>query len=332
MQRLIADLKSGEFKQIYLLFGEEDYLRKQYRDKLKNALVPDGDTMNFKYYEGKDVPVPEVIDLAETMPFFADRRVIFLENSGLFKKAGEELAAYLDSPAPTAYFVFVEAEVDKRSKLYKAVQKNGGAIEFGKQDETTLKRWVLTMLKKENKQISENTLNLFLTHTGTDMSNIRTEMEKLLCYCMKKNVVTEEDVNEICTRQVTNQIFDMVDAIAGKRQKEALTLYYDLLTLKEPPMRILFLIARQFNLLLQVKELSAKGYGDKAIAEKVGLHSFIAGKYVRQASKFKTSYLREAVNACVSAEEAVKTGRMDDQMSVELVIVRYSAEEGKEKS
>ena len=157
-------------------------------------------------------------------------------------------------------------------------------------------------------------------------------MEKLLCYCMKKNVVTEEDVNEICTRQVTNQIFDMVDAIAGKRQKEALNLYYDLLTLKEPPMRILFLIARQFNLLLQVKELSAKGYGDKAIAEKVGLHSFIAGKYVRQASKFKTSYLREAVNACVSAEEAVKTGRMDDQMSVELVIVRYSAEEGKEKS
>ena len=332
MQRLIADLKSGDFKQVYLLFGEEDYLRKQYRDKLKSALVSDGDTMNFKYYEGKDVSVPEVIDLAETMPFFADRRVIFLENSGLFKKGGEELASYLENPASTTFFAFIEPEVDKRSKLFKTVQKKGAAVEFGKQDETTLKRWVLTMLKKENKQISENTLNLFLNHTGTDMSNIRIELEKLLCYCMEKDVITAEDVDEICTRQVTNQIFDMVDAIAGKRQKEALTLYYDLLTLKEPPMRILFLITRQFNLLLQVKELAAKGYGDKAIAEKVGLHSFIAGKYVRQASKFKTSYLKEAVNACVNAEEAVKTGRMDDQMSVELVIVRYSAVEEKEKS
>jgi len=325
MQRLIADLKSGNFKQIYLLYGDEDYLRKQYRDRLKAALVPEGDTMNYRYFRGKEVSVGEVVDLAETMPFFAERRVIVLEDTGLFKKGGEELAAYLEAPASTAYIICVESEVDKRSRLFKTVTKNGAAVEFAAQDEATLKRWVLSIVKKDNKQISEAALNLFFSMTGTDMGNIRTEIEKLLCYCMEKGAITQEDVEAVCTKQITGQIFSMVDAIAGKRQREALSLYYDLLTLKEPPMRILFLIARQFNLLLQVKELAAKGYGDKAIGEKAGLHGFIVGKYMKQAAKFKTSYLRQALEACVEAEEAVKTGRMDDQISVELIIVRYSA-------
>ena len=67
-------------------------------------------------------------------------------------------------------------------------------------------------------------------------------------------------MNEICTVQTTGQIFEMIRALAEKNQKKALNLYYDLLSLKEPPMRILFLIARQFNQLLLVKSLAAKGY------------------------------------------------------------------------
>ena len=171
MQRLIQDLKSGDFKKIYLLYGQEAYLRKQYKDKLKEAMIGD-DTMNFSYYEGKDFTVGEVIDQAETMPFFADRRLILIENSGLFKSGGEQMAEYLKSPAESVNFLFVETEVDKRSKLFKVVQANGCAVEFATQDETTLKRWILQMIKKENKNISERTLNLLLEKTGTDMENI----------------------------------------------------------------------------------------------------------------------------------------------------------------
>ena len=104
-----------------------------------------------------------------------------------------------------------------------------------------------------------------------------------------------------------------------------MALYYDLLTLKEPPMRILYLITRQFNLLLQVKELKNKGYGAAAIGEKVGLAGFIAKKYAAQAAKFREADLRRALTDCVETEEAVKTGRMNDVMSVELLIVKYSA-------
>lgn len=325
MKKLSEEIKSGQLKQVYILYGEEVYLRSQYKDKLKTALLGDGDAMNFHYFEGKDVKSGEVIDLAQTMPFLAERRVIMLENSGLFAHGGEDLAEYMSAISPTAYFVFVEPTVDKRSKLYKAATAKGRAIEFKAQDETTLKRWILGLLKKENKNITERDLNLFLDKTGSDMENIRGELEKLFCYCMERDVITAQDIEAVCTKQVSSQIFDMINAVAERRQKAAMDLYYDLLTLKEPPMRILYLITRQFNLLLQVKELRNKGFDANMIGEKVGLAGFIARKYAAQAAKFKEADLRRALTDCVEAEEAVKTGRMNDVMSVELLIVKYSA-------
>ena len=325
MQSILRDIKEQDFKQIYLLYGIEDYLRKQYRDKLKNALLAEGDTMNYQYYEGKDINVGALIDQAETMPFFADRRVLVIENSELFKRGGEQLAEYLANPAETAYFIFVETEIDKRSKLFKSVRDNGRAIEFTAQDEQTLKKWIRGLAGKDNKRISEDALNVMLEKTGTNMENVRRELEKLICYCLDREEIRREDVEEICITRISNRIFDMINAIADKQQKTALKLYYDLLELKEPPMRILFLITRQFNLLLQVKELKQKGFDNKKIGEKTGLHSFIVWKYVTQAGKFNTKALRQALTDCVEADESVKMGRMIDKMCVELLIVKYSS-------
>lgn len=321
MQQLNEDIKSGNFKQMYLLFGEEAYLRRQYRDRLRDALLGDGDTMNAHYFEGKDVNPGQIVDLAETLPFFSERRVIVLENTGWFKSGGEKLAEYLANPAQTVSFVFAESEVDKRSRLYKQVQQSGRVTEFAEQDERTLKRWIAGILKKDGKQITEECADYFLDKVGTDMANIRSELEKLSCYCMGRDVVEKQDVDAVCTTRMSNHIFDMVDAIGEKKTKRALTLYYDLLALKEPPMRILFLIARQCNTLLQVKELKNKGYDNKKIGEKIGRPAFVAGKYVTQAARFKEKDLRRAVRRCVEAEEAVKTGKMNDTMSVELLIM-----------
>ena len=325
MQSILRDIKEQDFKQIYLLFGVEDYLRKQYREKLKSALLQEDDTVNYTYYEGSDINVAAVIDQAETMPFFADRRLIVIENSGLFKHNGEQLAEYLTNLSITSFFIFVEPEIDKRSKLFKTVRDNGRAVEFAIQDEGTLKRWIRSLVAKENKTISESALNTMLEKTGNDMENIRRELEKLICYALDRSEIGREDVETVCTVRISNRIFDMINAIADKKQKEALKLYYDLLELKEPPMRILFLITRQFNLLLQVKELKKKGFDAKKIAEKTGLHTFLIGKYATQAEKFANKSLRQALEDCIMADESVKTGRMIDKMSVELLIVRYSS-------
>lgn len=325
MKSLNEDLKTGNFSQIYLLYGEENYLKKQYKERFVKALLPEGDTMNYAHYEGKGIDVREVIDLAETMPFFAERRVFVFENTGFFKSAaGAELADYLKELPETAYFLFVEEEVDKRGKMYKAVKSKGRAVELPFQDENTLKRWVAGQIGRENRRITETDLVYFLNKVGIDMGNITKELEKLFCYALERDVITREDIDAVCVTQISNHIFDMVNAVAEKQQKKALDLYYELLALKEPPMRILFLLTRQYRGLYQVKQLAQKGYGRKEIAEKAGLHPFAVGKYMEQAKRFPVKELRAILEDSVDIEQRVKTGLLTDSLAVEIFLVKYS--------
>ena len=324
MKMLAQDIKTGAFKTSYLLFGEEAYLRSQYKNRLKNALADPGDTMNVSHFQGKGIDPQAIIDLAKTLPFFAPRRLIVVEDSGFFKNKCDDLAAYPPVMPATACLLFVETEVDKRSRLYKAVKSCGRAVEFQIQDERTLMKWILGILKKEGRQIAEPTLRLFLERTGTDMERISSELEKLLSFTLGRDVITAGDVEEICTVQASNRIFDMIRAIAEKNQRQALDLYYDLLSLKEPSLRILALIARQFQQLLLIKSLAAKGYDKNTIADKAKLSPYIAGRCMAQAKSFTLEQLKEAVRDCAESEEAVKTGRISDVMSVELLILKYS--------
>ena len=326
MKSLNEDLKTGKFKQIYLLFGQEAYLKKQYKERFIKAMVPEGDTMNYSSYEGKKTDIKEVIDLAETLPFFSERRLIVFEDTGFFKNGGNDLADYINDGMPdTTHFIFVENEVDKRSKLYKAVKAKGHIVELAAQDENTLRKWVSGLVRKEKKEMAQPDIAYFLNKVGTDMENITKELEKLFCYCLDRNVITREDVDAVCVTQITNHIFDMVNAVAEKDQRRALDLYYDLLALKEPPMRILSLMSKEYRDLYHVKELSRQGYARKEIASKAGLHPFVAGKYMDLAKRFQSGELRKVMEESADLEQRVKTGLMTDNLAVELFIVKQSA-------
>jgi len=278
--------------------------------------------MNYNYFEGKGLDVNELISLSDTMPFFSDKRLIIIEDSGFFKTSSEALADYLPMIPDTTCIVFVEDAVDKRNRLFKKVKELGHAAEMKRQDSAQLARWAGTILAQNGRKITGSTMNLFLERTGDDMENIRMELEKLISYTMGSDVVTTEDVEAVTTVQVTNKIFDMVNAIVTRKTRLAMDLYEDLLTLKEPPMRILFLIARQFNQLLLVKEMTAKGTDRGTIASKLKIPPFVAGKVSAQAGAFTREQILSYVKGCVEAEEAVKTGKMNDRMAVELLITR----------
>lgn len=324
MKTIDNDIKAGDLKHAYLLYGEEQYLIRQYRDKIIKAAVPEGDTMNFTAFSGEGINPKELIDLAETLPFFADSRLILIEDSGFFKKSPEELADYFAEVPESTRFLFVEKEVDKRSRLYKALTKMGNAVEFKQQTDEILSRWVGSRIKKVGKNITRDAYNLFIQKTGTDMENIDKELEKLICYCLDKEIIEPADVEAVTTEQISNKIFEMVDAISTHQQKKALELYYDLLALKEAPMRILFLITRQFQILLTVKIMTNKGFGNKDIASKAGCPEWAVKKYQSQARSYSVDQLRGALEQGGSYEEAVKTGKMNDQMAVELFLVEYS--------
>lgn len=324
MKILSQHMKSGQFKSVYLIYGEEDYLRKQYKDRMREALIGD-DTMNYNYYEGKGISVKELIDVGETLPFFNERRLILVENSGFFSSSQEELAGYLKEKPETTCFLFVEKDVDKRNKLFKTVSALGYAANMTAPDERTLIRWISGILKKEQRFMREDAMRHFLERIDTDMENIRRELDKLVVYTDGAQEITVGDIDEVCTVYTESQVFDMVRSVAEKQQSKALELYYDLIAQKEAPMRILYWITRQFNQLYQIKDLQSKGYPDHVIAERMGVRDFVVRKNKTLCQRFSLEELRKSIQICVEREEDVKTGRLNDRMAVELLIIQFSA-------
>lgn len=291
---------------------------------MREALIGD-DTMNYNYYEGKGISVKELIDVSETLPFFNERRLILVENSGFFSSSQEELAGYLKEKPETTCFLFVEKDVDKRNKLFKTVSSLGYAANMTAPDERTLIRWISGILKKEQRFMREDAMRHFLERIDTDMENIRRELDKLVVYTDGAQEITVGDIDEVCTVYTESQVFDMVRSVAEKQQSKALELYYDLIAQKEAPMRILYWITRQFNQLYQIKDLQSKGYPDHVIAERMGVRDFVVRKNKTLCQRFSLEELRKSIQICVEREEDVKTGRLNDRMAVELLIIQFSA-------
>ncbi|KIR01478.1 hypothetical protein P261_00292 [Lachnospiraceae bacterium TWA4] len=323
MKQINEDIKTREFKKVYLIYGEEGYLTRQFTDKLMKAIAPN-DTMNCTCFKEKSVEVSEVISIADTLPFFTEKRVVVVEDSGFFKRDSSDFAEYLPHMPETTCLIFKESEIDRRNKLYKKVKELGYCAEMKRQTERGLERWVLGLLSKEEIQISKDALEYFLQSVGTDMSLLKNELEKLVCYIGDRKFISKEDIDTICSIQITGHIFDMIDAISAHNQKRAMKLYYDLVALREPAMRILYLINRQYLQLYQVKELAESGMNENEIGKAAGLSSYVVKKVLQKASKLTKKELEYSIEKCVKADEGIKTGLIKDQMAVELLIVELS--------
>lgn len=323
MKVIKEHIKSGRFKQFYLIYGKESYLIKLYRDKLRDAILGELNQMNFSHFEGKDILLKNINDIAQTLPFFSDRRLILIEQSGLFKTQSELSDILLTIPEST-FFVFVEQEVDKRNKAYKLIRDRGNVSEMNGLDEKTLRLFIASILKPSGKNITQNIADYLLDKTGSDMDNIINELEKLIAYTLDRDTINKEDIDAVVTTQITGKIFQMMDAIGLKQQDKALSLYYDLLSVREKPSHILYLIMRHFNILLQIKDLSSHGLAPRQITENVGVPAFTIGKYISQTKNFTIEQLYKSLKLAVDTEEQIKTGQINDKIGVELMIIEFS--------
>lgn len=324
MKTINQDIEKNEIKQFYLLFGTEDYLKRQYRDKLAKAMVDTEDTMNYNYFEGNNFQLQAVLDIGETLPFFAEERVLVLENSGLFKKTPEEIEKRLEQFPDSTHVIFVEKEVDKRSRLYKWIGKHGYASEMNTPDEKMLITWVKGLCRAERKQIEDSAIFYFVEHMGTDMLLLKNEMEKLFCYCYDSEKITLEDIREVCVSQASDKMFEMLDAIGVHNQDKALLLYHDLLALREPAMRVLYMLTRHFHILMQISVLMSEGKDNKTMAAACGIPPFSVKKYAAQAGKYSYERLKSMVEKCQATDQGIKTGMVQDVVGVELLIVEFS--------
>ena len=329
MDELKKDLKSKSYKRMYLLFGEENYLKNYYRSKFEDNILEEAfKMMNLDTFESKATSAQSIIDSAYTAPFMSDHRLIIIKDSGLFatgrKDDTEKLAISLSDIPISSIIIFIEESVDKRNKLYKEVSKIGFPAELKIPKEIELVKWVVELFKKGEKTISRDCAMTLLRTVTYDMDTIVLEVDKLINYKGDTKEITEEDIKSVCTKSLDAKIFELVKAVGEKNLEKSLDIYSNLIVMKEQPLMILAMIARQFRLMVQCKDLAAKGNNVDNIATKLGIRGFVVRDCIKQGEKFKFSTLISAINECLEIDLNIKTGKTNAKLAVEIFLIKYS--------
>ncbi len=324
MKTVRSHIDERTFSQVYLLFGEESYLVNQYRDMLIHALVNEGDTMNFTSYNADSFSVNSIAGDMVTMPFLAEYRVVLVENSGLFDKSDETLLDFLQDAGDSNILIFTEQKVDKRKKVYTTLAKmdRASCLEFKTPDIGTLSAWIGSILSEGGLKVRVTVPEKLISAVGSDMNTLKNEATKLHDYAMMRGEITDKDVNDICVSPVEDKIFDMCEAISRKDSEKAISYYNDLCILKTKPMSVIFLVTRQYNQLIQASQIISEGGDSSRISSFLKTPEFVARKLMSICRNYKHSDLLKALDFCQDADLAVKTGRLSDVNSAEMLIVK----------
>ncbi len=330
MKVLDTHIKNKTFSNIYLIFGEEEYLKNTYEKKLISSIISeDLKMMNFDLFEGKNTNVSQIIDTCDTMPFMSPYRLVILKNTGLIiegrKNDSSLLEQYLSNLPKTTIIIFIEDKIDKKLKLFKTISKIGSVHQMNMSSENELVNWILNIFKDNNKDISTKEALYMIRNIGFNMEILLNEINKLISFKNNNDKITINDIDTICTKSVESKIFDLINFMANKNMQNAISIYKNLLVNKTSPFIILNMIARQFRIILQVKYLYNKGYNINSISSKLDLRDFIVKEAFKQSKNFSIKVLLQALNECLNIDENIKTGKMVDELAVELLIIKYTS-------
>ncbi|MDD2443226.1 MAG: DNA polymerase III subunit delta [Desulfotomaculaceae bacterium] len=342
-KELLNSLQRGVLSPVYLFYGDEVYLRDLAVSRFKDFLAGgDNSGLNYDPVDGETATPADIAARAEIPPFLAGKRLVVVKNPPYFKlhpkKAVKEdpegdeglrapgklepLLDYLKEPLETTCLIFNTSEpVDKRKKLFLAVQKSGRAIDFTLLKKEDLKQWLAQKARAAGKYFAAGAAEALLDAVGPSLQCLVSEIDKLFCYTAGREVINPEDVRMVCPPGLEESIFDVVDAMGNKRYGKALNGIKDMLASKEPSPKILAMISRQFRLLLQARDLLEQGFKARDVQTRLKLHPYVTQKIIGQCKNFSRDSLICSLISLAELDAAVKTGRREFYPAIETFLL-----------
>jgi DNA polymerase-3 subunit delta len=325
-------IKKLDIAPIYLLYGTESFLINETKQLLLNSLLNEEEKdFNFSAYDLEETPIEVAVEDAETLPFFGDKKLIFLHNPVFLtaEKAKVEhnlsrFEAYLKEPAPFSVMVLSAPyeKLDERKKITKELKKNAVTVEAKKLNEQELKNWIVSRARQAGIEFEPDALELFLSLAGTNLFMISSELDKLSLYSGRNQKIDVTLVENSVAKSLEQNIFTLIEKVVQRKLEDAFRIYYDLLKQNEEPIKILALLAGQFRLIYQVKELSRRGYGQQQMAGLLKTHPYRVKLAAGQAAKFTDEELTKIIESLADADYQLKTGGMNKSLLLEMFLFR----------
>ncbi|MCQ2506032.1 MAG: DNA polymerase III subunit delta [Lachnospiraceae bacterium] len=322
MKTINQHIKNNTFVRVYILYGKEEYLKNQFKNRLLNALLPDSRDMNLTVFSDEQVELETIVSETEMFPFMADHRVVLLDDVDIIAKDDKAVLAAFNNIPDTAVIILLSKKYTKASVMVKGANDNIYAACFDNVTESERQKYILSKLSKENIKITEDNMSRLLSVTGDDFYNINNETEKLISYLGDRDVVTEKDIITICSPRIEDKIFDAIDAIAKKDYKTAYKLYLDLKLLETPMAKIFANIIRQFRILLVTKEMLENGHNNQQIADATGVKPYFVSKYISQSNKFSKKALKSYYDYALTLLFDQRIGNLKEELMYELFFMK----------
>ena len=303
---------------VYLLLGDDEERKARGVERLR-----------------RDRPA-EVCDASETGPeavvsacnaysLFGEGPFVVVKNLDAWNAAQKALVGdYLENPASAADLVLLGKKLGTREKLLAAVKKSGDVRNFEQPTGKALVGWVVGHAKRLGLDLPEDVARSLIERCSGDKQRLANETEKLALY-VSGGPATVEDVEALCSPDVQSNIFAFVDSLAAGDRGRALKLLEDLISTGEPPLRVTYMVRRQFRLVAQARTLFERGASLGEVAKELKVPPFVARKLEEQASGLGAEDLELALELVLDLERGLKGGSdLGDELQVELAVLKLS--------
>ncbi len=315
------------------LFHGDPYLRRKELDRLLQEKLPDPSLrdLNFTRTEGSCLEWAALEEECRSLPMLGESRVILVDSlAPRWQKEGDAwrkrgVACFSRLPESTE-LVILEDTLSGAHPLHRAVVN---LISEGKAEEKLLQtpgirdgslvRWIVDRVRAQGGDISGGAAAMLAAFVGSSLQRLDQEIEKLVTYADGERI-TKEHIALLVRDTQAARIFDLTDAVSAGRRGSAVRLYRQLLAEGETPLRVLNMIARQYRILISVKSLSEKGMREKEIASDLGIARYPVKKALGEVHRFTYERLITAYDLILETDIAIKTGGMDHEVAVELLI------------
>lgn len=240
-----------------------------------------------------------------------------------FEKA---LAEHVEQmPDTTVFVLLVEEVLEASNPLVKAAEKHGKVIHNALPKGATLSNWINKRAATARVKIAPDASALLANFIGNNLRLLANEIDKLATYVGPEGTIQATDVRQLSAQVQEARIFDLTDALAQRRRKEALNLLHDLLSDGEPPLKLISTITSQVRSLLLVKELAQKGMRSPQISSTLGMAPFLVDKAMRQVPNFSMAQLEGTYRQLLATDAALKRSRLTPEMALDLLVINFGS-------
>lgn len=338
VQEAIQKIHEKNFTPVYLVLGTEEYLQKQIRTAFLESFVIEEGDLNFSQFDMEEDSLGAVLDEAESVPFFGDQRLIFVETPYFLtaeKKTNapeqpiDSFLDYLKQPIDSSILVFFAnyEKLDERKKVVKQLKKASTIIEVQPLKEAEVRRYLQQTIDNEGIFMSREAFELFIRLTDADLSKSMREFDKIKLFATESKKVTVKDIEQLVPKTLEHNIFDLTnDLLAGNAEK-ALRLYEDLHTQGEETIKINAILISQIRLLLQTAILTKNGYTQGDITKTIGAHPYRVKLAVQQLRKLDINSLSSIYDELIENDYLVKSGQAEKEFTFQLFLLKTSAKQ-----